>query len=611
MQLELLAPAKDKYIGIAAIDCGADAVYIAGPDFGARESAGNQYSDIEELCSYAHRFGARVYMVVNTILYDEELEAARTQIQKAYEIGCDAIIVQDLAITRMELPPIALHASTQTNIRTPEQARFLESLGFTRLILARELSVEQIREIRDAIHDNTEIETFIHGALCVSYSGQCYLSEHLCSRSANRGSCVQACRSNYDLTDKNGRVLLRNSPILSLKDLNLTSHIGELIQAGVVSFKIEGRLKNITYVRNIVRHYRTVIDNIIAQDRNLERSSYGRPEGGFTPDPEMTFNRGYTDFFINSRRGRWNSRFSAKSLGEEIGRVTRIITNGRNSCRFHIKPLKDNTVLSNGDGLLIINRNGTSSGVRIDTANGLEIQTKYIQGLQEGASVYRNYNIRFEKELERNSPVRTIPAHISVYITGDRIEVRCTAENGASAMHTLANTFGLASNQQLAKENICRQLEKRTQEYSFGITGFETETELPFIPLSVINETRRIVAEKLRADFLAGYRREEKHDPSKVIIPPAQKRRLNCSNRLSRELYEEMGIDPGIAYELDHDIDEELMRCKYCIRYELGYCPKNRQKPDNPPVPFYLINNGKRFEVNFDCRNCEMVIKRG
>ena len=309
IELELLAPAKNKSIGIAAIDCGADAVYIAGPRFGAREAAGNTLADIAELVDYAHKFGAKVYMVVNTILYEDELQQARETIIEAHKIGCDAIIVQDLAIMEMDLPPIELFASTQTNIRTPQQARFLESLGFSRLILARELSLEQIAAIKEAT--NVPLESFIHGALCVSYSGQCYLSQKITGRSANRGGCAQACRTNYTLADSTGREvkdasgnpLAKDIPVLSLKDFNLSGYIPQLVEAGITSFKIEGRLKNESYIRNTVLLYRRKIDEFLKNNSRYKRASYGYCHGGFTPNPSATFNRDYTTLFIDGRRG--------------------------------------------------------------------------------------------------------------------------------------------------------------------------------------------------------------------------------------------------------------------------------------------------------------------
>ena len=350
IELELLAPAKNKSIGIAAIDCGADAVYIAGPKFGAREAAGNSISDIAELVDYAHKFGAKVFMVVNTILYEDELQQARETIIEAHRIGCDAIIVQDLSILEMDLPPIELYASTQTNIRTVQQARFLESLGFSRLILARELSLQQIAQIKDAV--NVPIETFIHGALCVSYSGQCYMSQKITGRSANRGCCAQACRNNYTLIDStgkevrysNGTPVAKDAPILSLKDFNLSGHIPELVEAGVTSFKIEGRLKNESYIKNTVLLYRRKIDEFLESNPKYCRASYGRCTGGFTPDPAATFNRDYTTLFIEGKRGKWNSSNGAKYLGEFIGTVGSCGTNRYGQLHFTYKSASGATI---------------------------------------------------------------------------------------------------------------------------------------------------------------------------------------------------------------------------------------------------------------------------
>lgn len=615
MQLELLAPAKNKDVGIAAINCGADAVYIAGPAYGARESAANTYKEIEELCIYAHKFGAKIYMVINTILYDNELKSAQEQIHTAYKIGCDAIIVQDLAVLKMDLPPIELHASTQTNIRTPEQAKFLESLGFTRLILARELSLEQIKGIKNSV--SSEIETFVHGALCVSYSGQCYLSEYLCSRSANRGSCIQACRANYDLTDKNGKIILKNSPILSLKDFNLSNKLEGLIDSGVISFKIEGRLKSASYVKNITRHYRLLLDKIIkkrnssSNDNTLIKSSFGEIKGGFTPNPESTFNRAYTEFFIDGKRGHWNSGSSAKSTGELLGQISRIIQNDRDRCRFQIKFKNPNTKLSNGDGLFIKNSNSEFLGARADIVdNGNTVTSKPIPKLKEGASIYRNSNLNFEKELEKNTPSRLINAEIEFESGSDEIKICASAQNCASAIIKLPNNFETANNQELAKANIYKQLAKSAEEYNFNVTEVKGE-KYPFIPLSSLNSIRRDLAIKLRENFLAISHKEHILQPANEIIPPAQKVKLNCSNILSKELYESIGIIPEAAYELSHKEDEELMRTKYCIRYELGYCPKEKNSKPSPQIPFYLLNNGQKLKVTFDCQNCEMIIKKG
>ena len=353
-QLELLAPARDYQIGIAAIDCGADAVYIAGPQFGARQAAGNEIDDIRRLCEYAHRYGVRIFVTLNTILYDGELESAYRQMLAVQEAGADAIIVQDLAILAMAEKGIGdikgeiripLHASTQCAIRTPEQAIFLESLGFSRLILERELSLKEIKAIRDAV--SCELEFFVHGALCVCYSGQCYLSEKIAGRSANRGACIQACRSRYDLVDGSGKVLVRDKALLSLKDYNLRDRIGELADAGITSFKIEGRLKYISYVKNVVRDYSMALDSLVSrQSDRYERGSYGTVCGGFTPDTRKTFNRGYTELYIDGKRGKWACMDAAKSMGEEVGTVA---TLNHDKSSLTIKFASRDIVLANGD----------------------------------------------------------------------------------------------------------------------------------------------------------------------------------------------------------------------------------------------------------------------
>ena len=360
-QLELLAPARDAQIGIAAIDCGADAVYIAGPQFGARQAAGNSMEDVRRLCDHAHRYGARIFVALNTILYDDELESAYNQMLAIQEAGADALIIQDMAVLemarkgygdRMKDFRIPLHASTQCAIRTPEQAVFLESLGFSRLILERELSLEEIRAIRAAV--SCELEFFVHGALCVCYSGQCYLSEQIAGRSANRGACIQACRSRYDLVDSDGRTIVKDKALLSLKDYNLRERITDLAEAGITSFKIEGRLKNESYVRNVVRDYSMMLDKTVAAmpDR-YERGSYGHVSGGFIPDTAKTFNRGYTELFIDGKRGRWAAMDAAKAMGEEIGLVTGL---NKDKTVISIRPASNGLILNNGDGFSFVAR---------------------------------------------------------------------------------------------------------------------------------------------------------------------------------------------------------------------------------------------------------------
>ena len=648
IELELLAPAKNKDIGIAAIDCGADAVYIAGPKFGARESAGNSISEIAELVEYAHKFGVKVYMVVNTILYDNELEEAAQTIREAYKIGCDAIIVQDLSVLDMDLPPIPLFASTQTNIRTPQQAVFLESLGFRRLILARELSLEQISQIKESV--NTDIETFVHGALCVSYSGQCYLSQCLTGRSANRGSCAQACRSLYTLTDSAGKVLLKDYPILSLKDFNLSNRIPDLVKAGVTSFKIEGRLKNVSYIKNVVKLYREKLDEFLASNPGYIRASAGENSGGFTPNAYLTFNRGYTEFFIDSNRGRWQSGEGAKYIGEPVGRITRSGKDRQGFFQFTYAPLAAGkqqeapapTPIVNGDGLCFVSRNGEITGIRANSCNGNTVSTTERITIPEKSVIYRNLNIAFERELEKNMPQRVIP--VDLYLkngpTGglelDAQWGRKNEEKRYSCPIAVEGEFESASNAELAKANLFKQLGKNTGIFKFNLAGIDEDIEIPFIPIAQINGMRRALAGKIEAIIPTLWNGKEDTERKRVaecataegtaggaVKLSGQKLNYlaNCSNKISYELYKRVGAEEvAPAYELEPVAQAELMRTKYCIKYELGLCPnwKVRAKADAQyrnripqcqiTEPLYLLNGRSRLELKFDCSNCQMLI---
>lgn len=607
IELELLAPAKNKSIGIAAINCGADAVYIAGPKFGAREAAGNPIPDIAELVSYAHAYGAKVYMVVNTILYDNELEQAREIIRQAYETGCDAIIVQDLSILKMDLPPIPLFASTQTNIRTVEQAVFLESAGFERLILARELSLQQISAIRAATR--VPLEAFVHGALCVSYSGQCYLSQKLTGRSANRGACAQACRSNYTLTDRTGKIILKDSPLLSLKDLNLSAKIPQLVEAGITSFKIEGRLKNESYIKNTVLLYRREIDKFLAANSAYKKASYGECKGGFTPNPAYTFNRGYTGLFIEGERGRWRSEDGAKYMGEYIGKITGCRSNANGTTRFTYLPAPGIHPLQNGDGLCFVTPRGNIEGGRANTCSGTEVSTSEKINLPVQTRIYRNYNISFEKELERNMPKRMIPAELLFTVSEKGEPVLDVTCEGAISFRHPVEPGDPASNPALAEKNIRTQLSKSAAVFSFTFRGFK-EIAPSFYPVATLNRIRREIAEKL-----SGYIAERSANRSIRQNRPAhtvsfRDKNLtylaNCSNRMSRDLYLSLGAREVLpAYELNPPREAELMRTKYCIRYELGCCTKNGKKLDEP---LFLLNGKNKLRLRFDCENCEMVI---
>ncbi len=615
VKLELLAPARNKEIGIAAIDCGADAVYIAGPSFGARAAAGNPIEDIRSLAGYAHRYGAKVYATVNTIIYEEELQQAQRMIWELYDAGVDALIVQDLGITQMDLPPIELHASTQCAIRTPDQAAMLASLGFTRLILERQLSLEEIRAIREAV--SCELEFFVHGAICVSYSGNCYLSQCLAGRSANRGACIQACRSLYDVVDGSGRVLKKNCNILSPKDFCLDGRLAELAEAGICSFKIEGRLKSASYVKNVVRHYRSRLDSVIAADPRLASASDGRLEGGFTPNAGATFNRGYTEFFIDGRRGKWRSAEGSKSLGEYLGTVERI--SGPGSIVLE-SPLK----VSNGDGLVFVTGEGENIGMRADVVRGREITLKDTSGLFAGQKVFRNLNIPFEKELQGNMPRRALDAEI--WVNGGCATAR-DAATGLEATLPLPQDAPVAQKPQAALEGIARQLGKRSGIFDFRCTAVEQSPAL-FYSAASLNALRRALAEELERLRLQRFAEQkalaaqaasanvkaaaEKIAAGESPAPDSSRGRAiysaNCANSLARKVLLGCGFDAvDDAYEIDPPHDAALMRSRYCIRYELGLCPSH-----NPgckvPGALFLLNSGRRLHLEFDCKRCEMVI---
>lgn len=549
--LELLAPARNADIGIAAIDCGADAVYIAGPAFGARQAAGNSMEDIRRLTEYAHRFGARIFLTLNTILFDNELAEAERLLAEAKDAGVDAIIAQDLAV--WELTDLPVHASTQCAIRTPEKARLYEGIGASRLVLEREMSLDQIRAIRSSV--NCELEFFVHGALCVCYSGQCYMSERIAGRSANRGECIQACRSLYDLVDEDGNVLVRNKALLSLKDYNLKDRLQDLADAGICSLKIEGRLKNISYVRNAVRAYSLALDELVAANpEKLRRVSFGRSEGGFTPDLAKTFNRGYTQLFLDGKRsGNWSSMDAPKSIGEEVGTVVSIVPakdSAHGSAHSHqtagdretirnvtitVKMKNPAVRLQNGDGFSFLAKGrGEIVGFRGDVCQENQITCRNVaQGLYPGAKLYRNLSSAFEKELDSNLPIRRIPVAVDISVivapatsTGSVTEDICSVaekdwslnlpkrlneqlyslkisvitQDGRSV--TLEREAGgsVAENPERMRGMFATQISKTTGIYSFTLSSLEVETadsSLPFLPVSTLNAIRRDLATSL------------------------------------------------------------------------------------------------------------------
>ncbi len=686
--LELLAPARNADIGIAAIDCGADAVYIAGPAFGARQAAGNSMEDIRRLTEYAHRFGARIFLTLNTILFDNELAEAERLLAEAKDAGVDAIIAQDLAV--WELTDLPVHASTQCAIRTPEKARLYEGIGASRLVLEREMSLDQIRAIRSSV--DCELEFFVHGALCVCYSGQCYMSERIAGRSANRGECIQACRSLYDLVDEDGNVLVRNKALLSLKDYNLKDRLKDLAEAGICSFKIEGRLKNISYVRNVVRAYSLALDELVAANpEKLRRVSFGRSEGGFTPDLAKTFNRGYTQLFLDGKRsGNWSSMDAPKSIGEEVGTVVSIApmrqnySNGKRLSEEYVtitvRMKNPDDRLQNGDGFSFLSKGrGEIVGFRGDVCQGNRITCRNVTGLYPGAKLYRNLSNAFEKELESNLPVRTIPVSVDISVIvvpvtstssgteEDRspilpkrlseptysLKINAVSQDGRSVKLEREAGHNAAENPERMRGMFATQISKATGIYSFTLRSLEVETpdgSLPFLPTSALNTIRRDLAAALeempcRAIPLLVNQASSRDGNAEypVLEPdvlsqvqdiqettsngPHLSYKANIANHIARKIYMSLGASrTDDAFEISHRPDAELMRTKYCIRYELGLCPVHQAGRQhgranhtsgmvNPPIPssrktnLYLTNNGKRYHLTFDCANCEMVVR--
>ena len=625
--LELLAPARNMDIGIAAIDCGADAVYMAGPAFGARQAAGNSIEDIRTLCSYAHRYGARVFITLNTIVFDSELEDIHEMMLSVEDAGADAIIVQDLALLKLAGGRIPLHASTQCAIRDKDKALLYRDLGFSRIVLEREMSLDSIREISEAT--GSEIEFFVHGALCVCYSGQCYLSEAISGRSANRGQCIQACRSLYDLVDGDGNVLVRNKALLSLKDYNLLHRLSDLADAGVTSFKIEGRLKNISYVKNVVRAYSTALDDLVAsRPEQYARASRGVVRGGFRPDLNKTFNRGYTELFIDGKRGRWSSMDAPKGMGEIIGTVKSISPAGRNGIMIEVSLNKAGLAspLGNGDGFAFISGNGIIAGFRGDVCSGNTIRCQKVDGLSRGTTLYRNLNTGFEKAIESAACRRMIRVNVNVDASrsGDgHFTLACTAMSEDGRKVSVSTDAGneAAGNRDRMKGLMESQLGKSSGIYEFTVASV-SPGELPFASASFLNNIRRTLAEEL--DKLPCIGTPMAGKPSESGARQAQEGlteyhsylnhkdldyKFNIANHLSRSVYTSLGAGrTDNAFEISHTKGVELMRTKYCIRYELGLCPVHQKGSTPAREPLQLINNGRRLTLHFDCGKCEMTV---
>ena len=604
--LELLAPAKNADFGIEAIKHGADAVYIGGPSFGARYGAGNDVADIQRLCDFAHRYRAKVFVALNTILHDSELEDSRQLAWQLYEAGVDALIIQDMGLLELDLPPIQLHASTQTDIRNPAKAKFLEDVGFSQIVLAREMSIDEIKKVSEAT--TLSLEYFVHGALCVAYSGQCYISQAHTGRSANRGECSQACRLPYTLVDEKGKVITENQHLLSMKDNNQTENLLALVEAGVSSFKIEGRLKDLSYVKNITAHYRLLLDEIIATHPQYTRASSGKSTYTFEPQPDKTFNRGYTDYFAGGRQDDIGAFDTPAFVGELIGEVVEIgdgwiIVNSEQA--FH-----------NGDGVCFHDANGDVMGMRINRAEGDQLFPAEIpEELTEGATLFRNRDQAFERALEKDSAERRISLKPVLTQTDDAFVLTLTDEDGVTASAALPRSEQIGSELAQNPEQALAKLKENLGK--FGNTMFVAEpvemqlSQAWFLPVSAVNALRREATEKLEAARLASHPRPPRAEPAVNPVPYPQEELTylgNVFNAKARAFYEKHGVKLiEEAYEAGNEKGMvSLMITRHCLRYSFNLCPKEVKhlKPD----PMTLMNGNEKLILKFDCKACEMHV---
>lgn len=612
-RLELLAPAKNLAYGIEAINHGADAVYMGGPAFGARSAAGNSLEDIEALARHAHRFGAQVFVAFNTLLHDHELEQARRLTHQIYEAGADALIVQDMGLLALDLPPIALHASTQTDNRTPEKVKFLQDVGFSQVVLARELSLAQIREISAAT--SVQLEFFIHGALCVSYSGQCNISHARTGRSANRGECAQLCRLPCSLQTPGGEVLVENSHLLSLKDMDQTDNLEALIAAGIRSFKIEGRLKGLDYVKNVTAWYRQKLDTILASRPDLVAASAGRCSYTFTPDPKKSFNRGSTDYFLHGRQPGIDSPRSPKYVGEPLGRVTSVTRDG-------IEIDGQAVALNNGDGLGFFKPGGELVGMRLNKVEE-KAQSKRLllsepmPGLKVGTEIFRNHDQAFSKQLEKGSADRRIRVDMRLSECDEGLRLELVDEQGIGAAVTLPCDQQPADNPERALQQARDQLGKLGNTL-FVARQIELAFTRPlFIAASQLNGLRREGIAALEAARLAAYRRPERRIPLRGAVYPLHRLSYlgNVLNSAAEQFFREHGVGSiAPAYEANKEEREVvLMTTKHCIRYSQQLCPK--EVPGLKAEPLELKMGKESFRLRFDCHRCEMQVmgslKRG
>ncbi|MEY4653830.1 MAG: hypothetical protein RI884_2411 [Pseudomonadota bacterium] len=629
-QLELLAPARDADIGIEAVNHGADAVYIGGPGFGARASAGNTIQDIERLVRHAHRFGSRIFITLNTILRDDELEPARRMAWDVYHAGADALIVQDMGLLEIDMPPIQLHASTQSDIRTPEKARFLQDAGFSQLVLARELTLEQIREVGAALDPQRSVmEFFVHGALCVAYSGQCFISHAHTGRSANRGDCSQACRLPYQVLDAQGRFIAHDQHVLSMKDNNQSANLAALVDAGIRSFKIEGRYKDMGYVKNITAHYRKLLDELIeAREGSAQpyaRASSGRTRFSFTPDPNQNFNREFTDYFVNGRQDDIGAFDSPKNPGQAMAWVTRV-----QAGEGWIELACDNpdTELHNGDGLCYFDLQKELVGMAINRAEPAGTPGHWrvfpkdpitgMRDLRKGTRINRNRDMSWVRQLEKKSSERRIGVWAELSETPEGFTLTLTDEDGHEGRASLPQA------REAARDPARQEAQLREQIGRFGTTDFEAlDIRLSlsgpwFLPASFLNHLRRDAVAALEAARAAAWQRPPRGRPMEPPTPYPEDTLsylANVLNQKARDFYARHGVRViDAAYESHEEEGEvSLMITKHCVRWSMSLCPKQAKGVTGVQgtvraEPLQLVNGKEKLTLRFDCKPCEMHV---
>jgi len=621
-QLELLAPARDADIGIEAVNHGADAVYIGGPSFGARAAASNDIADIARLVAHAHRYYSRVFVTLNTILADDELEPARRQIWQLYDAGVDALILQDMGLLELDLPPIQLHASTQCDIRTPDKARFLQDVGLSQIVLARELDLGEIAAIRAALRPETILEFFVHGALCVAYSGQCYISHAHTGRSANRGDCSQACRLPYQVTDLEGRIVAHDKHVLSMKDNNQSDNLEALIDAGIRSFKIEGRYKDMGYVKNITAHYRTLLDELIERRPEFARASSGRTTFAFTPDPNQNFNREFTDYFVGGRKGDIGAFDTPKNPGSPVGYVSKV-----GDKWVELQTDSPDIVLNNGDGLCYYTLQKDLAGLAINRAEKVgegvwrvfpKDPMASFKDLRAGTLVNRNRDMNWIRLLDKPSSERRIGVWLRLDETAAGFSLTLTDEDGHSATVEAAHAKETAKDAGKAEATLREHLGKLGTT-PFAAMGIALELSQPwFVPASFLNALRRDAVAALEVARAEAYQRPPRAQP---VEPPASYPEdtlsylANVYNHKARDFYAKHGVQIiAAAYESHEETGEvSLMITKHCVRYSLSLCPKQAKGVTGVQgtvraAPLTLINGSEKLTLRFDCKACEMHV---